>query len=380
VKTRISIAKIAPGALALLLALSLPSSSRAQEVRFFRITGPVATTITALTADGVFTWTNAATNATFTIQTAASLLGQTNWFDYIKAPATNTITTLRLYDPNAPSGMTLIPAGLFQMGDSLNDSTDQWGERPVHTVYVSAFYMDRCPVTKELWDEVYQWAKDHGYSFQFKGSASAASHPVQCMSWCDAVIWCNARSEKEGRIPAYYTNAALTAVYRSGYVSISNSWVKWNAGYRLPTEAEWEKAARGGASGRRFSWADADTITHSRANYRSGASYTYDVSPTRGLHPAFNGPSPVGSFAPNSYGLYDMTGSTMQWCWDAYGPYSPGSQTDPRGPNPSAHRRLRGAGCFFNAFECRVAFRSYFLASSSDPNYGFRSALPSNQP
>ena len=67
--------------------------------------------------------------------------------------------------------------------------------------------------------------------------------------------------------------------------NLQNAWVKWNMGYRLPTEAEWEKAARGGASGHRFPWSDADTITHSRINYYSTASYAYDISPTRGYYP-----------------------------------------------------------------------------------------------
>jgi formylglycine-generating enzyme required for sulfatase activity len=77
---------------------------------------------------------------------------------------------------------------------------------------------------------------------------------VKAVDWYDCVKWCNARSELEGRIPAYYTDAMQTTVYRTGRWDVDNSSVNWNAGYRLPTEAEWEKTARGGASGQRFPW------------------------------------------------------------------------------------------------------------------------------
>ncbi len=201
---------------------------------------------------------------------------------------------------NCPSGMAYIPGGSFAMGDTLNDNTGG-DEEPVHTVQVSAFYMDKHEVTKALWDDVYNWAIAHGYSFDNSGAGKAPTHPVQTVSWYDAVKWCNARSEKEGRTPAYYTSAAQATVYRNGQLTVDNSWVKWNAGYRLPTEAEWEKAARGGTGGHRFPWSDAYTITHSRANYISTSDYVYDTSPTRGYHPTFiQGSlytSPVGYFA-----------------------------------------------------------------------------------
>ncbi len=219
------------------------------------------------------------------------------------------------------AGMALIPAGSFTMGDSFGDGSAD--ELPLHTVYVSAFYMDRYAVTKTLWDGVYNWAITHGYSFGHPGLGKAANHPVQTVSWHDCVKWCNARSEKEGRTLAYYTDSGLSKPYRNGHM---DPFVKWPSGYRLPTEAEWEKAARGGASGHRFAWSGGDTIAHSLANYSSSSSDAYDTSPTRGFHPAFNDAvspytSPVDYFAPNPYGLFDMVGNVWQWCWDWYDSY-----------------------------------------------------------
>ncbi|MCO5051391.1 MAG: formylglycine-generating enzyme family protein [Verrucomicrobiae bacterium] len=371
----------------MLLALAVTSSA-AQEMRFFRVAGPVAVTITGISAEGFVTWTNVPTNATFTVQTATDLAAG-NWMDWVEVPVSSATTIHQIFDPNPLAGMVFIPAGSFTMGSNLDPISV---EQPSHTVYVSAFYMDQYEVTKAKWDEVYQWATNHGYSFDYanSGQGKAANHPAHSMTWYDTVKWCNARSEKEGRTPAYYTSAAQTTVYRTGQVSVQNDWVKWDAnGYRLPTEAEWEKAARGGVSGQRFPWGN--TISHSQANYRSswegGAPYyPYDVNPTSGYHPAYNADdlpytSPVGSFAPNGYGLYDMAGNMWEWCWDGYasGYYSNSPSSDPRGHASSSARVVRGGSWGVNAFGCRTAGRDGYYPTIRGFDGGLRCVRSAGQ-
>jgi formylglycine-generating enzyme len=356
----------------------------ADEARFFRVVGPSATTITAFTSDGYITWTNAQPGTNYTVQTARSLGDATNWVDYIQVPVSNCVVTHRLYDPNPPCDMVLIPAGSFRMGNCMVPGEGYSNELPLHTVHVSAFYMDRYEVTKALWDEVKVWNRGNGYSYENPGLGKAATHPVQTVSWRDCVKWCNARSQKEGRTPCYYNEAGLTTVYKAG---TGTPYPQWDAnGYRLPTEAEWEKAARGGASGHRFPWANVDTITHSQANYRSSSSYAYDISPTYGNHPTFNDgvypyTSPVGYFAPNGYGLYDMAGNVWEWCWDWYSStyYSSSPGTDPRGPATGSVHVIRGGGWLTYAVNCRAVARPDWLAYNSDFE-GFRSVLPAGQP
>ncbi|HEY9174666.1 MAG TPA: SUMF1/EgtB/PvdO family nonheme iron enzyme [Verrucomicrobiae bacterium] len=279
-------------------------------------------------------------------------------------------------NPPPPAGMVRIPTGSFTMGDTFNEGDSD--ARPTHTVSVSAFYMDKYEVTKALWDEVYNWALAHGYSFEYGAQGKATNHPAQSMTWYDAVKWCNARSEKENRTPAYYTSVAQTTVYRTGQVDVQNDWVKWTAGgYRLPTEAEWEKAARGGASGHRFPWSDSDTIQHSRANYNSDSYFSYDTSPTRGYHPTFATggepyTSPAGYFAANGYGLYDMAGNVAEWFWDWYGSYSSDAQSDPRGPTSGSYRGLRGGSWGYSTFYARCARRLQCYPDSGNDRIGFR--------
>ncbi len=372
----------------LFIALTLIASIAqrpAQGASFFRISGPAATTIIALKPDGTLVWSNALAGTNYTVQTATSLGGGTNFVNYVQLFATNAVNTNLLIAFHPPTGMSLIPAGSFQMGDIADTNLD--GDTPVTTVYVSAFYMDRTDVTYALWQQVYNWAVAHGYSFDYSGSGKAANHPVQTIDWYDCVKWCNARSEMEGRTPAYYTSAAQTNVYRTGDIALSNGSVNWGAGYRLPTEAEWEKAARGGLNGQRFPWGN--TISWSQANYYgypgSLGGYPYDFSTAIDYDPAFSGgdngnypyTSPVNYFVPNGYGLYDMAGNVWQWCWDWYGTYGGGS--DPRGPTSGSFRVLRGGVWYYGADNCRSAHRDFYKPIYFNYDFGFRSVLSPGQ-
>ena len=260
------------------------------------------------------------------------------------------------------------------MGDSLREGSPV--ELPVHKVTVGAFAIQKKEVTKAQWDEVAAWGHQHGYTDLAKCGGKAPDHPVQRVTWYGAVKWCNARSDKEGLTPCYCTDAAKTTVYRTGEKDIEQTWVRWDAnGYRLPTEAEWERAARGGLTGKRFPWGD--TISHSQANYKSNAFYAYDVSPTRGEHPTYddgNKPdtSPVGSFAANAYGLHDMAGNVAEWCCDWLGNYPSGPQPDPHGPAAGTERVTRGGTWSYYAWTARCAARGSFAPDDSSHDIGFR--------
>jgi len=360
------------GAGACLILLTAATAFGQQETAFFRIVSPAHSAITALSAGGTLSWTNgAAVGVTCTVQRATALEGAGNWVDYVRHEATNAAMALWLFDPKPPEGMALIPAGIFQMGDNLDGSTSA---QPVHTVYVGAFYMDKTEVTWAKWQEVRTWAAANGYDIGSVGSGKADSHPVHSVNWYDCVKWLNARSQMEGLTACYRRGGA---VYKAGeYDDITCDWSV--NGYRLSTEAEWEKAARGGLSGKRFPWGD--TIQHCRANYYSSTSYSYDTSPTRGYHPTFNDAvypctSPAGAFSPNGYGLYDMAGNVWEWCWDWYGStyYSSSPGSDPRGPSSGACRVSRGGGWNGGAGLCRSAYRyGYGPPASRGSFLGFR--------
>ncbi|OHA44389.1 MAG: hypothetical protein A3G59_00920, partial [Candidatus Taylorbacteria bacterium RIFCSPLOWO2_12_FULL_47_20] len=270
-----------------------------------------------------------------------------------------------------PDTMVRIPAGEFTMGDTYGEYSrggplilDEFYNTRTH--FVSSFWIDKTEVTYALWNEVYDWAVNHGYYFDHGAWGKELDHPAHSVTWYDAILWCNARSEKEGRTPTYYIWDGYDqewVVHRYGhYIPM----VRWNYGYRLPTEAEWEKAARGGFESNRFVWPDANTITHERANYYSTntAPLGCDISATSGYHPDYavgDEPytSPVGSFPPNGYELYDMAGNVAEWCWDGYSTFNYGApRVDPKGSSSHSYCVLRGGSWNHGAWGLRAAAKN----------------------
>jgi len=263
--------------------------------------------------------------------------------------------------------MVSIPGGSFQMGDNLRDPAAAASyATPVHSVTISPFSLERHETTYAQWRSVYDWAVAHGYDFDSPGRNGAlqlGTHmPVTQIGWYDVVKWLNARSEKEGRAPVYYTDASRTAVYRSGRIDVTDAAVDWAAGgYRLPTDAEWEWAARGGLSGQVYPWGN--VLDPSRANYDRGTSTS------------------VGSYPANGYGLHDMAGNVWEWTWDwQAADYSADAAgvTDPHGPATGTSRTRRGGSYVYGERYLRNFDKMFRVPTYNGPYFGFRSA--SSQP
>ena len=243
--------------------------------------------------------------------------------------------------------MVLIPAGDFQMGS--NDSEPRDDEKPGHTVYLDAFYMDKYEVTnaqfKAFVDANPQWQKDNipdkyhdgNYLFNWTGNrypSGRGNYPVKYVSWYAAMAY-----------------------------------AQW-ASKRLPTEAEWEKAARGGLVGKKYPWGD--TIDANKANYG------FNIDKT----------TPVGRYPPNGYGLYDMAGNVFEWCLDAYEMdfYAVSPRRNPRAgemtlrevivnyKNVTTARVLRGGSWYNSAQYQRVANRFRNTPTGTYVDFGFRCA------
>jgi formylglycine-generating enzyme required for sulfatase activity len=284
-------------------------------------------------------------------------------------------------DGSTHPGMVLINGGTFQMGDHFSEGSAN--ELPVHSVTVSDFYIGVYKVTQPEWN-LYMPAIQY-----YHGAGD--NYPVYAIDWYEILMYCNKRSIAEGLIPCYTINGSTNPGDWGAYTA---SWKEaicnWSAnGYRLPTEAEWEYAARGGLSGQRYP--SGGTISHdtngaTQANYYSrwedGAPYySYDVSPTQGYHPDYGvSTSPIDAFPPNGYGLYDMGSNLCEWCWDWYdGNYyttcfNLGTVTDPRGPDGINYRARRGhaAVSMASAYHCRITYRGWDFPYDNYGNNGFR--------
>lgn len=356
------------------------------------VTVPAQPVLVSLSPNGLLACSNLQPGSVDTVETGASLKGPWGAVKQITAASNGTIQMTvqvtnsafafyRVVELPPPTftadGMSLIPAGSFTMGDTAGDGIP---DAHVTTVYVSAFDMDTNLVSFGQWQNVFGFATNNGYTFDNAGSAknNATNEPIQSVNWYDAVKWCNARSQKAGLTPVYYTDAAYTQIYTNG--DTNAVYPNWAAnGYQLPTEAQWEKAARGGLSGQRFPWGM--TISESLANYYgTNQLFSYDQGPD-GYNTNFDTgaqpyTSPVGYFPANGYGLNDMAGNVEEWCWDWYGtPYGQPTTNNPTGPSSpslSNFRVARGGYWGFYAYIARTAYRTPTPASSAVNYNGFR--------
>lgn len=270
--------------------------------------------------------------------------------------------------------MILLPSSKYLMGDGADGSKDA----RLHMVNLKPFRMAKVEVTLTLWDSVILWGREHGYPDLPAGNGKALDHPVYGISWGDAVKWCNALSEKEGLTPCYYSETTRQNIARKGMVDIGNEHVNWGAnGYRLPTEAEWEFAARGGLADKRFPWGN--EITHEQSNYYGSLIIEYDKSKHKGIATALMSSPPytaaAGSFRPNGFGLYDMAGNVAEWCWDFYDPtygMTESVQNNPHGPDNGKVCVIRGGSWRHTATEARCSNRFFQQGDLPASFVGFR--------
>jgi formylglycine-generating enzyme required for sulfatase activity len=252
-------------------------------------------------------------------------------------------------------GFSLIPAGSFTMGRT---SGDTYPDAPPITVTVSSFYLQKTETTLGQWHKIRTWAVKNGYTLADPQEPYNLyyywNQAVSKVTWWDVVKWCNARSEMEGLTPVYTVGGE---VMRTG---TTEPQANWSAnGYRLPTEAEWEKAARGGVSGKRYPWGT-DTIDISRWNSVDAEVALYNPA--------------------NGYGLYEMAGGVSEYCWDWYGfdYYTTSHGTaNPRGPTGGTERVNRGGVGYPHMWDWSCAYRAYYTPSFAWEGLGFRPARSS---
>jgi len=234
--------------------------------------------------------------------------------------------------------MVRIQGGTFTMGSPANEAGHNNYEIQ-RQVTVSAFWIGKYEVTQKEYQDIMGENPS-----QFKGD----NLPVEQVTWFDAIEYCNKLSQKEGFTPVY-TITGRTPV--TGYpITDATVTANWNAnGYRLPTEAEWEYACRAGIT---TPFNTGNNITTSQANYNGNYPYNNNA---KGEYRART--TPVGTFAGNAWGLHDTHGNVWEWCWDWYGAYATGAQTDPRGAVSGDDRVGRGGGWGSSGRYLRSAYR-----------------------
>lgn len=245
-----------------------------------------------------------------------------------------------------PTHMKLIKGGTFDMGDVFDDNHYE-KEKPVHQVTLSDFYMSAYCVTFEEYDAFCEAKRrekpdDKGWG--------RGNRPVINVEWYFAVEYCNWLSRQHKLTPAYDIKGNVNNLASSTIIPI------WNAnGYRLPTEAEWEYAAREGGKKVRFGNGQ-NILRATEANFDASASYKKlysEVGEYRGKT------VPVDSFKPNALGLYNMSGNVWEWCWDWMDSdyYKKSHTLNPKGPDSGSRRVRRGGSWGYDPQCCRVAYR-----------------------
>ena len=251
--------------------------------------------------------------------------------------------------------MVSIPGGTFQMGDTRGEGGIRFAgdsdELPVHSVTLSSFLMGKYEVTQSQWQAV---MGNNPSSF-----SDCPNCPVEQVSWLEVITFCNALSDLEGKQRVYVINGE----------NVTANWIA--NGYRLPTEAEWEYAAGGGATNRTRFGNGRDILDATEANFKATLQ---DKEPYSKEGPYRARTVIIGSFIPNRLGLYDMSGNVAEWCWDAPVGYSSGSVSNPRVGTLESRgpRILRGGSWFYSPYSCRVTARSGTGLFTASFGIGFR--------
>ncbi|MDD4309488.1 MAG: formylglycine-generating enzyme family protein [Candidatus Cloacimonetes bacterium] len=240
--------------------------------------------------------------------------------------------------PPIPEEFVYVNGGTFTMGNTFGGGSSN--ELPIHQVTVSSFLIGRYEVTQSEWQEIMGSNPATSYGV-------GLNYPVYNVSWYATLKYCNLRSMAEGLTPVYSISGSTNPNSWGAMPTSSNAtWdaaiCNWSAnGYRLPTEAEWEYAARGGSTNPDYFYSGSNDINLVAWYSSNSGSVTH----------------PVGLLQFNSLSLYDMSGNVWEWCWDFYGSYSAVGQLNPTGPPSGSTRLLRGGDWSYSSAGCRVSYR-----------------------